>query len=636
MASENLDCPICYEKYDLSLHLPRIIPICGHTVCSQCIPSLIKRSQNFICPIGNEVHQGNFSSVGSFPPNYELRKTIEKHLEYGFCEDHQKAFEYVCIQDKVKVCTDCALFGAHNGHQIKPLSSFKAEIEKKAQRLEELLQTTKESQKENEKVYEDKRKATIKTIQSRCKELRFVLNAKETEFIYKTNSLYDQAISKLQSETGENSLARQAMTSKLSEYQNIIKSSDPFKLLEEDLSVIWGMIQEASCPNRTNKIEQIFEQIQRDMDSTLSTKVSALEKLDIKQKNFKLIREKTDLKLDERLSSRQEMIEYQAQKLQNPVQNMITDIAIEERQLFVSYPFNESAVKNFDIIQGIQEEITYLEFEISRDIKTLSQEDISNICYIRSKLPKVQEIQILIENFEISDEALLDVLSCLFWKNDFLKGIYLQFDTKGLFERSIFYLAETVLPSAQNLNSLVIWLRNSEVPLKAWNAITQCLCQMAERLICLHFHLPCQEICADSLKKLFISMPNLENFAFEFFSRAFQNQALEAFISNTLPSLKKLKSLQLFLQNSTVADVSVQKLFTTFPQAWFSRLGRFELSLQNTQLSDKSLGEFIDKDLKGFQDLTEFSIKTDNSRISPNMKAKISQLQHFFTSKQKK
>ena len=113
MQHDSFECPLCLEKYDISLRLPRIIPICGHTICSQCIPNLLKNSKDFICPIGQEVQPGSYPSLDSFPPNFTLRCLVEKALEFGLCDNHQKELQYVCIEDKVKVCNECVLFGNH-------------------------------------------------------------------------------------------------------------------------------------------------------------------------------------------------------------------------------------------------------------------------------------------------------------------------------------------------------------------------------------------------------------------------------------------------------------------------------------------------------------------------------------------
>jgi len=637
---ESLECPVCLEKYDLSLHLPRILPICGHTLCSQCIPKFLKNSKDFICPIGKEVQPGNYKTLDSFPPNYVLRDSLEKSLQ--LCQHHQKELEFVCVQDKVKICNRCALFGEHKNHEIKPLSDLEPQMKKKIQEMKRLLQESEEYYKKTDKVYEDQRKAALGTIESRFKELRVILDMKEAEFIYQIILFYDHERGKLNSEIGQHSFVRQMLAKKLSEYEQMMKSTNPLKLLEEDFSAVGNIIQEALCPDRVQKFDKLFNQFQHDTDLMLGTQVIALERLQLKyenEENLKLLTNETNLKLNEKLSSRQELIGYQPiqAKMVGQEQNDIIHTTEKgEKYLQISYPLNISSYEAFNILKGVAEKVTCLQFKIMKDIEKVPPIDTISIRSLRRLLPNLQEIIFLNENHKISDEALLNIFTSLFCQNDTLLRISFKGNMKGLFEQSMLYLAEKVLPSAQNLNSLQIWVRNAEVPHKVWTTLAESISQIAERLTCFHFHLPCQDLDANSYQKLFASMPNLQNFAFKPFSKAFNSKALEVFISKTLPSLKKLKTFQLLLNDSTVTDISVQKLLKFSPQAWFLTLYHFELDLKNTQLTDKSVQEFIQNCVPKFQTSQTFLILTNNTKISPSMNACLTQWQQHFALKCKK
>jgi len=53
MDREELRCPICFKKYDSKEFVPKIIPICGHTLCSVCITNTLEKlsdDEPFICP----------------------------------------------------------------------------------------------------------------------------------------------------------------------------------------------------------------------------------------------------------------------------------------------------------------------------------------------------------------------------------------------------------------------------------------------------------------------------------------------------------------------------------------------------------------------------------------------------------
>lgn len=35
------------------------------------------------------------------------------------CEEHNRKLEIICIQDRMRICSTCALFGAHKGHDVR-------------------------------------------------------------------------------------------------------------------------------------------------------------------------------------------------------------------------------------------------------------------------------------------------------------------------------------------------------------------------------------------------------------------------------------------------------------------------------------------------------------------------------------
>lgn len=41
--------------------------------------------------------------------------------ERDFCEEHKKDLEIICINDRVKLCPHCALFGSHKDHKFKTI-----------------------------------------------------------------------------------------------------------------------------------------------------------------------------------------------------------------------------------------------------------------------------------------------------------------------------------------------------------------------------------------------------------------------------------------------------------------------------------------------------------------------------------
>jgi len=254
----------------------------------------------------------------------------------------------------------------------------------------------------------------------------------------------------------------------------------------------------------------------------------------------------------------------------------------------------------------------------------VEREDYLKLSFIRTKLADIQEISIIMNDYTISDEALLDIFKCLFWKNNSLEKIYLGGNMEGLLEKSLLYLAENVLSTSQNLQKFFISLSKYKITNKALRSLIERISQLAENLTSLSFDCRCPDADADSLRKLFVSMPNLKSFGYQTLSNAFDDEVLKSFISNTLPSLKKLTAFQLFLPNSKITDSSVKKLLNSFPNEWLLTLDLFEVNFCNTKITEESLKVFIYETVAKFQVLESFNLNTNGSLVNADLEAKIS------------
>lgn len=80
-----VNCPICFEIFKE----PLILRNCGHSVCSQCVDSLIKastsRRRTLVCPVCRTASK---IPAGGFKKNYSLAGKLDPFdlatLEIGF------------------------------------------------------------------------------------------------------------------------------------------------------------------------------------------------------------------------------------------------------------------------------------------------------------------------------------------------------------------------------------------------------------------------------------------------------------------------------------------------------------------------------------------------------------------------
>ena len=75
---EDLSCPECLRLYNDGANLPRLLDEWGHSVCHECLNTLISKSITFIfrCPKCKNRYNGLKKATG-FEPNFDLMKLVK-------------------------------------------------------------------------------------------------------------------------------------------------------------------------------------------------------------------------------------------------------------------------------------------------------------------------------------------------------------------------------------------------------------------------------------------------------------------------------------------------------------------------------------------------------------------------------
>jgi hypothetical protein len=123
---------------------------CGHTYCQRCLAGLFTRPP-VLCPEDRSAI--SVDSVTDLAKNFSLLRVIQKKQDFtphidssAKCPEHRKKLEYVCLDDKVKICANCALFGRHRGHNVRAEDEVMREVTIRAECLLETLQIIEHSQ----------------------------------------------------------------------------------------------------------------------------------------------------------------------------------------------------------------------------------------------------------------------------------------------------------------------------------------------------------------------------------------------------------------------------------------------------------------------------------------------------------
>jgi len=135
MDLDSLTCSICFSEYDHEDHEPKVIPGCGHTLCSTCIDNLISQATKFECPFCKKSFKINKKKIDSqFLKNFALlqllddKKTLIPKDPLKTCSVHNSPIEVVCLDCKTQICYKCAFQVNHKNHSVEMVENFFSDV----------------------------------------------------------------------------------------------------------------------------------------------------------------------------------------------------------------------------------------------------------------------------------------------------------------------------------------------------------------------------------------------------------------------------------------------------------------------------------------------------------------------------
>ena len=125
---DSLSCGVCFEPYDSSSHLPKML-LCQHTFCNSCIERLINESNlysdTFECPVcRTQISSDEVRINLAVKDIVEAALTKEKAKQ--FCPKHPaKECQIICTDCLQFLCGVCTIKGDHVGHTVDDIDEAK-------------------------------------------------------------------------------------------------------------------------------------------------------------------------------------------------------------------------------------------------------------------------------------------------------------------------------------------------------------------------------------------------------------------------------------------------------------------------------------------------------------------------------
>ena len=126
-----MNCNQCEKCFNTHTRTPKLLPSCGHTICSSCLDKLSATTYDtFKCPFDNI----SYPKTQTFNDNLYVLSllksdtTVDKEIEEAevLCRVHQRPEDIFCYNCKMEICSDCILFGEHRNHEYDQLDIAKS------------------------------------------------------------------------------------------------------------------------------------------------------------------------------------------------------------------------------------------------------------------------------------------------------------------------------------------------------------------------------------------------------------------------------------------------------------------------------------------------------------------------------
>jgi len=188
--TRELSCPVCHEKYDLSVHYPMSLH-CGHNICSPCLEKL------YDCPVCHVT----ITNRQFYSKNLLLCSLLEQRKNVPECRKHHRSLDFYCKDDQQLICVDCGFKDGHFKHNVIQTSLLDEIAEDTKGLIKKIEQKDEEVKKEYKKFLENKKTSLKRELDEVMDEFIEPLIAlkkklyKETDsFIFQQYELYDDEV----------------------------------------------------------------------------------------------------------------------------------------------------------------------------------------------------------------------------------------------------------------------------------------------------------------------------------------------------------------------------------------------------------------------------------------------------------
>ena len=601
MSLEALTCPVCYSRYNQTKCLPRMLPKCGHTLCSYCLQAIIQEETARKCPLDKTLFSPEQVSVDDFPTNYTVLHLVEESQKWEICPDHNEEARLMCLTDRCKVCHDCVYDGDHKGHEIKSLKKIRLDLNQEIGELESMLDDIDKQHTKTVRKLEEQKLNLLEVIRNRFQSLRYQLTKKEAELWYTVNSYFDSERSLVNGLYGPNSSTRNSLVQKILDRREISCRQNIFEIIEEKVSQVLPGEGLAHFKQFADTLDHGIQDDIKSLGNLIVAQAAMISQLEfIPSQSFVELHNNYQIQGDQEIFNDKQRCSFNEFTTTFQMKTSNSSLKI------ISKPQSSFEIKlNPDEWTKVKE----VKLELEADLLTM--EDKRALHYVWSNLPDISSLKVQFNSSFDSNESLINSFPFVFTRVDRLQSIEISLENTKITDDTVIFLAYNMLAKTKNLRNFYLNLSGLNITDKSLNALAEAMIHSFQFLSHFNLRLDKTNITSQGIFPLLSHMPNVQVFRFDLDRTRVDDALIEMLAKAILPTMKTLEGFELWLNKTEITDKSIIELLLSMPN-----LKTLILGLGSTEVTDETIEVFARDVLPRMTMLEDLRFYLDHTKVT--------------------
>ena len=592
MHSELFSCGSCFKEYNQVERIPRILPPCGHTLCSICLQNFTENGNQIKCPLDNGVFpcpQG----VQSLQINQKIMQLVDDKSILEFCSIHNEEIISVCTLDKCKVCRRCVHSAAHKGHETKSIKQSQQEGKIKKEGLEELLKLYETRKTSITTFAAEEKEALVKIIIDKFEIAKDILAKKQESLISIVNLFFATEKEKMVNTYINDSSSAKDIEQRILDLSSKSITTGFIEALIQEPPQFTGDIDYESLGKHTLGFNEKLGEAIDSFNNFISSQVQ--------QFKFVLFIDNPSEKVHDTYMEDPNGPRVFESKVFLALENDNKVLKISAHD-----PLNntDSSTIGWEQLKEVKQ--VDLRFSKNKDSAEIMQE----LGTMWTHLTQVSGVKVSFEGKDIDGVSLFDFCSSDFWATKDINSFAFELKHYSGDELPLLKLLNDVLPKMTELRKISLCLDKTKLSDESFEAFGKNMTAIAPHLETFSLSLHSTVLSDASLIKVFKPMENLKNFEMDLSSTNITDKAIEMFNKQTLNSMKNLQTFKMNLSSTSVTNQSVSHLFIDM-----KNVRVFLLSLANTDVSTRSIKVFAKKTMPTLTQLERFMLDLSFTQV---------------------